>query len=82
MDKTALQTVRERLQQKINGCIELDMPLEKWAFIQALKFVDEAMDLERQQIVDAFDNGCKSTLNDFMTGVDYYQSKYTESKGE
>lgn len=77
MDKTALQAVKERLQQKINGCIELDMPLEKWAFIQALKFVDEALDQERQQIEDAFNDGFYDLDRE---GSDYYQSKYTESK--
>ncbi len=86
MDKTALQTVKERLQQKINGCIELDMHLEKWAFIQALKFVDEAIPEERQQIEEAFKaghyngQGYGRVIN--ATSEDYYQSKYTESKGE
>lgn len=45
------------------------------------QMIDDAfwMDLERQQIVGAFDKGCKFTINDFMTGVDYYESKYIEN---
>lgn len=62
------------------------MNLEKQCIELALKFVDEAMDLERQQVESSYERGRVDAMivengleSKFQSGTDYYQSKYTKT---
>ena len=83
MGKTAFQALKHNLETVYKESYKLrqsDYENGRADMLDlVIQWVDEAIPEERQQIEDAWNNGFYGVGN---SGSTYYQSKYTESKGE
>lgn len=71
-EETAIGSMITFLEKKIEACKEFDMPMEKWAFQQALKQARMLIAHEENQIVNAYNKG-KSEQG---SAEDYLVSKF------
>ena len=77
------QTAVEWLSQELNNIIEL-YPSE-WEKIN--KVFEQAKEMEKQEIVDAWDNGkkstqCKAPICQRKTGLEYFNKKFNTKSNE
>ena len=67
--QTAVEWLVEELNQKIHI-----IPMDKWNMIRDI--VQQAKEMEKEQIIDAWDNGMKSDNGHFGTKEQYYNETF------
>ena len=70
MKQTAVEWLVKELNQKIDF-----IPMDKWDIIRDI--VQQALAMEKEQIVDAYDNGAEEwTPIEYSDGQHYYKETY------
>ena len=77
MKQTAMQTLIEWGDKMM-----LEHPMKTLSFAEAIDKAVELLEMEREQIEDAYDNGANERNNDPVNGEQFYNETYKQTDNE